>query len=127
MRRTDFKRYDAWGNAILPLDAMLAYYANDAKSLEVLNSKLPHRYAVIPTVEIHIAPNQTKEVYVYYIFPGGNESQIIYPSQHALCALRKAYKGRGGWKGYKNKFGYFIIRREGRVIPLSYQKFGLYV
>lgn len=127
MKVKDFRRYDAWANPILPYDQMLVYYQDDPKSLAVLHNKLPHRYAVIPTVEIHISPQYKTEIYIYYIFPGGTESKVVYPSEHALQALRKAYKGHDGWKGHKDKNGFSVIRRKGCVIALSYSKFGLYV
>lgn len=117
-------RYDAWGNKILPRDAMLLYYKDDPQSLNILRRNMPHRYACIPTVEILIDCQNPGEVDIYLIYPG--ETKLIEKSltERAVQALRATYRGKPGWKVVQGLHGAVKLRREGRVIIDAAHKFG---
>lgn len=117
-------RYDAWGNKILPRDAMLLYYKDDPQSTNILKRYMPHRYVCIPAVEILIDCQNPGEVDVYLIYPG--ETKLIEKSlsERAVEALRATYRGKPGWTVTRGLHGAVKLRREGRVIIDAAHKFG---
>lgn len=112
-------RRDGWNNPIASRELMVLYYKYDPESLKVLRECLPKDYAVIPDMHILIHPKRQEEIYITRVYPGGADSITYYPTARALQALRKAYKGRGGWKGRIDHAGWIAIERRGRVIPLN--------
>lgn len=109
-------RYDAWGNSILPHSEMLLYYKQDENSLKILKNHLPHRFVIIPDVEIRISPEDSTNVLVYLIYPGRTESKSLYTTPRVLFALRKTFRGRKGWTREVKKNNVVILRHRGRVM-----------
>lgn len=110
------KRYDAWGNLILPHLAMLAYYKDDPESLKILRSSMAHRFVVIPNVEIRVLPAQPERAVVWLIYPGGTVQNDLMLSARAVDALRRTYRGKPGWTHAIDKYGWCVFRKVGRVI-----------
>jgi hypothetical protein len=113
---TAVKRYDAWGNPILPREEMIRYYASDEKSLRIVRNNIPCRTVVLPEVEIRIFPECVEQFEVLTVYPGGQVSKVHDMTEKALKALRTAYRGKKGWTHEKTAFGCIVLRHKGRVI-----------
>lgn len=118
------RRYDAWGNPILPHDQMKIYYRDNKEALEVLDQCMPCMYVCIPAVEIRIIIGGFHWVEITYQYPGGDRTAEKYPSNRAWEALRDTYKGKPGWKHRWSGSASVVLRREGTVIRDPSKKFG---
>lgn len=117
-------RFDAAGHRILPHADMALYYKDDPKSLEIVRRNMPHRYVIIPIIEILFDAKKPGCVDVYKVYPG---ETILLQKELSLMAvdgLRRAYKGLGGWTVKYNKMGIICLRREGRVILDPRKRYG---
>lgn len=119
------KRYDAAGNPILPLEAMKLYYKDDPNALDILKSKMPFRYVVIPDIEIHIKLTQPGQARLYRIFPGATEDYDIELSERAVERCRWLYRRGGRWT--HTSVGDFtcILKRKGTIVLDPLQRYGV--
>jgi len=95
---------------------MLIYYKSNPNSIQLLKKYLPHRLVIIPDVTIRINPKRLDTFEVIVSYPGGNKVKEYPMSDRVLCALRKTYKNKKGWKGEISKTGFIVISRFGGVI-----------
>lgn len=119
-------RYDAWGNPILPHAQMLIYYRDNPEALEIIKNNMPHRFVVIPNVDIQIQTGISPIVVIYLTYPGGDRHIVIDPSVRSWEALRRTWHGKKGWKHFYTGKGIVTLRREGTVILDTARKFGLW-
>jgi hypothetical protein len=98
---------------------MVAHYQYSPESVQILRSLLPFQYVCIPTVELRFSLAEVHVIYVHRLYPGGGDFRIHYATERTLKALRRAYKGKGGWVGTKDKDGFIVIRKEGLIVPLT--------
>lgn len=117
------RHYDSHGNPIVAFFEMRKYYQNDSISQKIVSNVLPCRYVCIPDTVIRICKLPITTITVYRVFPGGQVVKDLEPTPRVLGALRRAYKGRGGWVGRQLPDGVVEISRKGRVIVPRYQKF----
>lgn len=121
--KRDCKRYDAWGNPILPLFAMKSFYRGNDRATSILERLMAHQYVVVPNVEIRINLQDTSSIYVWLIYPGGSRMIVHNASKKRLEGLRALFKGKKGWTHYTDKNSFVVFRREGCVIPDPARKF----
>lgn len=117
-------RFDAWGNPILDFIGMQKYYAGCDRSSKILRQLMPHRYFVIPDVEIRVFKNRPGEIEVIRLYPGGSNRNVYIIKDRAMDALRRLWKGTGrAWK--KQDMGYYVaFRKNGCVCRETAGKFG---
>lgn len=119
-------RFDAAGHRVLPHPEMLLYYQNDPVSLNRVRSWMPHKYIVVPIVEIHIHLGKEVTIQVYKIYPGETQHEFYNASVRALEGLRATFSGKKkGWT-VTNKNGLVVLRREGRVIMDPKKRYGVW-
>jgi hypothetical protein len=83
---------------------MLALYADRKPSLAVLRRFPPHKYLVIPDVELHVKKDPCDQSYLIKIYPGSAVRLDIKLNDRALIALRRWYRsGDITWRVTKGK------------------------
>lgn len=118
------KHYDGWGNPTQDFYSMRIYYPRNSRGWLAIRDSLPYQYACIPAVEIRFRKECPTDLEIFLVYPGGEKHFYKTVPPRALCALRRAYKGRGGWVGSVMLDGSISLRRIGSAVRIKSPQVG---